>query len=172
MTADDFRKMLRLFHVEAPWKTLETLIGRTGAVMPDPETTLVGLLRERNNCAHQSSYEVSNLWIRSVPHQLQTIGMGADIAISVAAHEMHVGQVEFFGDENWMSPVRIHFRFAQERSRDWAEILEGNSKASHVNPDKDTLLRTAIGAARGRYQVVVVKDRTLQPVDWIYPELP
>lgn len=172
MNAEDIRKSLRLFHVESPWSTIEKLTQRAGLAIPSPDTVLVGLLRERNYSAHESTYQVSNLWIRAVPHQLQVIGMGIDIAISVAAHEMHVGRREFFDDINWMSPGRIRFRFVDQRGSKWAEILEGNSKATHVSADKDALLRDTINSARGRHQVVVVRDRNRQIMDWVYPELP
>ena len=172
MTAEDVRRALRLFHVESPWSSVEQLASRVGATMSDPKTTLIGLLRERNNCAHESSYQVSNLWIRAVPHQLLIIGMGVDISISVASHELHIGKRDFLDDENWMKPDRVKFRFAQERNKEWAETLEGNIRAAHVSTDKETLIKGAINTARGRHQVVVVKDRTLQVVDWIYPELP
>jgi hypothetical protein len=172
MTAEDVRRALRLFHVESPWSSVEQLASRVGATMPDPKTTLIGLLRERNNCAHESSYQVSNLWIRAVPNQLLIIGMGVDISISVASHELHIGKRDFLDDENWMKPDRVKFRLVQERNKEWAETLEGNIRAAHVSTDKEALIKGAINTARGRHQVVVVKDRTLQVVDWIYPELP
>jgi hypothetical protein len=172
MTAEDAHRALRLFHVQSPWISIEGLASRVGTTMPDPKATLVGLLRERNNCAHESSCQVSNLWIRAVPNQLLILGMGIDISVSVAAHELHVGNREFLEDENWMRPDRIRFRFVQERGKEWAETPEGNIRAAHVNTDKETLLKGAINAARGKYQVVIVRDRTMQVVDWIYPELP
>lgn len=172
MTADDVHRAMRLFHVESPWGTIEELSKRMGVLIPDPKETLKGLLRERNRSAHESTYEVSNLWIRAVPHQLQVIGMGADIAMSVAAHQMHIGANDFLQNDNWMSSDRLKLRFVQERSKQWAETLEGSSRAAHVNADKETLIKTAINSARGSQQVVVVKDRTLQLIDWIYPELP
>jgi hypothetical protein len=172
MNAEDIRRALRLFHVASPWSTIENFTARTGATMPDPNATLVGLLRERNLCAHESTYQVSNLWIRAVPHQLQVIGMGIDIAISVAAHEIHVGRRDYLDDKDWMSPGRVKFRFVEGRGSKWAEILEGSSRAAHVNTNKDFLLQGAINSARGKHQVVVVKDRNRQLIDWIYPELP
>lgn len=172
MAAEDVRRALRLFHVDSPWLSIEQFASRVGATMPDPKTTLTGLLRERNNSAHESSYQVSNLWVRAIPNQLLIIAMGIDISISVAAHELHIGKREFLDDENWMRPDRVKFRFVQERNKEWAETLEGNVRAAHVSTDKETLIKGAITAARGKYQVVIVRDRTLQLVDWIYPELP
>ncbi len=172
MNAEDVRKCLRLFHVQSPWVTIEKLTQRAGVAISDPNTVLVGLLRERNICAHESTYQVSNLWIRAVPHQLQVIGMGIDIAISVAAHEMYIGRREFFNDNNWMSPERIKFRFVDQRASKWAEILEGRSRAFHVSTDKELLLRDTIQSARGKHQVVVVRDGNRQVMNWIYPELP
>jgi hypothetical protein len=172
MGPEDLRRALRLFHVESPWRTIETLATRIGSGMSDPETILAGLLRERNNSAHQSSYQVSNLLIRAVPHQLQVIGMCFDMAISMSAQEMHLGRRDFLENDNWMSPARVKFRFVQERRREWAEIAEGSSRAAKVSADKNDVIKSAINSAIGKNQVVVIKDLTLQPLDWIYPELP
>jgi hypothetical protein len=98
--------------------------------------------------------------------------MGIDIAISVAAHELHIGLREFLDDENWVSPDRVKFRFVQQRRREWAEMLEDSTRAVRVSKDKEQLFGQAINSARGKRQIVVVKDLTLQLVDWTYPELP
>ena len=172
MGPEDLRRALRLFHVESPWRTIETLAARIGSAITDPETILTGLLRERNNSAHQSSYQVSNLWIRAVPHQLQVIAMCFDISVSISAQEMHLGHRDFLENDNWMSPARVKFRFVQERRREWAEISEGNSKATKVDTDKNAVMKSAVGSAMGKNQVVIAKDLTLQPLDWIYPEFP
>jgi len=171
MAAEDVNKMMRLFHVSSPWVTIGKLSERTGATIPDPHTTLVGLMRERNYCAHKSAHQVSNLLIRAVPHQIQVIGMGIDISISVAAHEMHIGKREFLDDSNWMSPARIKFRFIDKRGNKWAELLEDSSRATHVNINKDLLIKNAVNTARGKYQIVIVRDHARQVVDWIYPDL-
>ncbi len=172
MIADDLHRAMRLFHVASPWQTIEMFSNRTGHSMPDPKTTVESLLRERNLCAHESSYQVSNLWIRAVPYQLQVIGMGVDIAISVSAQEMHLANSDFFQDINWMSSNRIQFRYVQQRSRTWAEMMEGKTRAFRVGNDKDSILREAINRARGKHQIVVVQNEVLQPIDWIYPEVP
>lgn len=172
MGAEDARRAMRLFHVQSPWSTIATISNRTGIGIPDPSATMAGLLRERNYCAHESAYQVSNLWIRAVPHQIQTIAMGFDIAISVSAHELHVGQRDFLNDEDWMCPSRITFRFIEQRKSKWVEILEGATRAAHINADMDLLLRNAINSSRGKHQLVIVRDQALQVLDWVYPELP
>ena len=65
MSADDLQRAMRLFHVESPWQTIEDFSNRTGSPMPDPKKTVEGLHRERNASAHNSGYQVSNLWIRA-----------------------------------------------------------------------------------------------------------
>lgn len=172
MTADDVHRAMRLFHVKTPWVTIENISQRIGVPISDPKGVLVTLLRERNKCAHESAYEVSNLWIRAVPHHLQVIGMGVDISVTVAAHELHIGTPDFLSNENWMSSDRVKFRFVQERTGNWAEILENRTRALHVSTDKDSLIKRAVGSSRGGREPVIIRDRTLQLVDWIYPELP
>jgi hypothetical protein len=172
MGAGDLGRALTLFHVASPWRTIEELSKRAGAHIADPEGTLIGFIRERNKCAHESSYEVSNLWIRAVPAQLQSIGMSADISMSLAAHQLHTGQQDFLRDDKWMSPNKVRYRFIQQRNKKWAELVEGSSRARRVSTDKDFLITGAVNSARSNSQVVVVQDRTLQVIDWIYPEVP
>lgn len=172
MGASDLGRALSLFHVSSPWKTVEELSRRAGAHVSDPEGTLNGFLRERNKCAHESTYEVSNLWIRAAPTQLQSIGMGADVAMSFAAHQLHIGRNDFLQDDKWMSPCRITYRFITQRKNKWVELVEGGLKPSHVSSDRDALMGGAVNAARGNDQVVIVRDEALQVLDWVYPELP
>lgn len=172
MSAEDLHRAMRLFHVERPWETIENISNRIGSPMLNPKKTVEGLHRERNSSAHDSAYQVSNLLIRAVPAQLQVIGMAADTAISVAAHEMHLANTDFYSNENWMSGRRISFRYVKQRSSTWAEILEGTSKAYRVGKDQGKAVKDAIARARGKYQVVVVQNDHSQLTDWLYPEVP
>jgi hypothetical protein len=172
MTPDDLHRAMRLFHVKSPWETIRELSNRTGPSMPDPKSTVEGLLRERNLCAHEDSYQVSNLWIRAVPNQLQIIGMWMDVTISVSAQEMHSANRDFLQDADWMNPSRISFRYVQQRTGTWAEIPEGATKAFRVGSDRTLILAQAINRARSKHQIVVVQDGALHPIDWIYPDVP
>ncbi|TDD20740.1 hypothetical protein [Nonomuraea diastatica] len=172
MNAEDVQRALRLFHVEKPWETIREVTRRTGFHIPDPKTTLVGLLRERNLSAHSSSYPVSNLWIRAVPNQLQTLGMSFDILISIAANQINLANSAFFGDDKWITPSRLSFRFVRERVATWAEILEGKNRAAHVNQDRELAIRNAILASKGKFEVVIVQNSSMQVIDWVYPDLP
>jgi len=51
-------------------------------------------------------------------------------------------------------------------------MMEGKTRAFRVGNDKDSILREAINRARGKHQIVVVQNEVLQPIDWIYPEVP
>jgi hypothetical protein len=129
-------------------------------------------LRERNKSAHDSSYQVSNLWIRAVPNQLQVIGMGIDVAISVAANQIHLANSSFLGDGKWLNPGRLAFRFVRERNNSWAEILEGRTRAAHVHADNEQAIKDAIITSKGKMEVVIIQNKSQQTIDWIYPDLP
>jgi hypothetical protein len=172
MSLDDFTRAMRLFHVEQPWTVIEHISKRIGSPLSDSRKVMEALLRERNKCAHQSSYSVSNLWIRAVPNQLLHLALGADVCISFGANMMHHGDTSFYKDEKWFNASRVTIRFVRERKRDWADIVEGSTRAVHVNLDRDAVKRQAITSARGRGQVIVVQDSTHQTLDWTYPELP
>lgn len=172
MSAADFYRTLRLFHVNDPWTTVRELAARVGLPMPDPQTTLASLSRERNKCAHQSSYSVSNLFIRAVPNQLLTLALGADMGISVAAHRIYQADPSFYGDDRWFFSGRVGFRFVQERKGNWAEVLEGKSRATRVSGDRTNAVRAALAAAHGKSQIVVAQDAARRPLDWAYPEFP
>jgi len=172
MAVDDFHRTMRLFHIKNPWDTVRDISIRIGSPMPDPRVTLGGLLRERNLCAHRSSYSVSNLWIRAVPTQLLILALSADIGISVAASRMHAADPVFYQDDGWFSPNRIVLRFVHQRRNAWAEVLEGRQRAIRVNADVVIATRAAMSAALGRSQVVVVQDMARQTIDWAYPDFP
>ncbi|NJC11908.1 hypothetical protein F4558_001734 [Micromonospora profundi] len=170
MSADDYHKTLRLFHVKDPWDTIKHLAGRIGVSMPDARATMVALSRERNNCAHRSSYSVSNLFIRAIPNQILTLGLGADMSVSVAAHQIRQADPQFHNDEKWFHPGRITFRFVQQRSGTWAEVVEGRTRAVRLTSDQNAAIRAALGAAYGKSQLVVVQDGARRILDWAYPE--
>lgn len=172
MSAEDVQRALRLFHVETPWDTIKEISRRAGFNIPDPKTTLVGLLRERNKSAHDSSYQVSNLWIRAVPNQLLMIGMGIDIAISVAANQIHLANSLFLKNEKWVNANKLAFRFIRQRPGAWAELLEGRTRAVHVNKDREHLVKNAVVASKGKLEIIVIQNVSQQTVDWIYPDLP
>jgi len=172
MSSEDFHRALRLFHVKDPWDTIKQLAARIGASLPDPKSTLVGLARERNKCAHQSSYSVSNLFIRAVPNQVLLLGLGADMSISVSANRIHQADPAFYGDEKWFHPGRVRFRFVSERKGKWAEIVEGRARAIRVSADRDAAVKDAIDAARGKSEIVVIQNTARQTLDWTHPEVP
>lgn len=172
MSTEDFQRTMRLFHVREPWETLKQLTARLGNLLPDPKATLSGLARERNKCAHQSSYSVSNLFIRAIPNQVLSLGLGADMSISVSANRIHLADSSFYNDEKWFHPGRVSFRFVNQRKGGWAEMVEGRPTAARVNRDRDAAVRAALHAARGKLQIVVVQDTARQTLDWAYPEFP
>jgi hypothetical protein len=64
--------------------------------MQDPRSVLQTMILERNKCAHESSYTVSNLSVRPVPGQVIQFALAADIAMSVAAERMRLADVNFY----------------------------------------------------------------------------
>ncbi|RZU49350.1 hypothetical protein EV385_1095 [Krasilnikovia cinnamomea] len=172
MSVDDYTRTLRLFHVDQPWDTVGEIARRVGMPMHDPRSVLHNLLQERNKCAHQSSYVVSNLFVRTIPGQIIQLALAADIAMSVAAERMRQADASFYSDEKWFTASRITFRFVQKRSKQWADVPEGASRAKRVGPDVQTVMRYAMTNAKGQMQVVVATDAARQVLDWVYPECP
>jgi len=172
LTESDFQSALRLMHVAQPFATVTTLANRAGFSITDAKAAMVDMGRERNKCAHESGYSVSNLWIRSIPEKLKSLAFGADVALTFSSDRIRVSDATFLSDENWFAPNRVRLRFVEQRSRDWAVIPESRSTALRVAADRQGAMSLALTVALGADEVIVVRDQTRKPLDWLYPPLP
>jgi len=168
----DLNDMLRLFHVQAPWQTLTNISLRADFPVTDAKAAVTNLLQERNSSAHDSGHQVSNLIARAAPAQLLALGFSTDVLISLAAHQIRLASQEYWRDTNWLNSDKLKFRFVRFRTKEWAEVLEGRSKAARLNHDRDAASKSAFSASLGKLEVVVFQNSARQVLDWTYPDAP
>jgi len=178
MGSDDYKSMLRKFHVEDAFAKVRDVAGRLGFQTSDPTTgalldfadQLKNLAQERHSSAHDSAHTVSTMWLKTVGKTLLQFGSGFDILASVGAVNLRAATRGYFDDEGWTSIDRVALHLVKERTKDFALFTGASSKATKVLADGDELFR---GASRNRKlnDVVVRMDRNGRLEDWTVPHI-
>lgn len=178
MASGDLSVALNLFHVQKPWESMLKIANRlnfatTDAITGNPvnlSADLDGLAAERHKCAHVASHGVTTIWLRALPVRILRVAASFDVLASCAASKLRAGDIDFFGDANWLTTRRIKIRSVRERSRDFAEYVEGRTAAHRVGPDGDTLFAAACGRAQD-LEACARFDSAGQLITWTVPRV-
>ncbi len=175
MEAGDVSRALRLLHSDPPWESVRRLAGRLGFAVADFSGTPIDygveldrLASERHACAHDSTYGVSTIWLRSVPELILRYAISFDILASVSAQLLRDGHGDFLKDTKWMRDSRVTVRIVRERRKDYGEYKENIARAKHVDNDGDILFAAACARAE-RTEAVVRLSITGEVVTWAIP---
>lgn len=178
MGIDDYKSMLRKFHVVNAFAKVRDVADRLGFQTTDPTTgtpldfadQLNNLAQERHSSAHDSSHSVSTMWLKTVGKTLLQFGSGFDILASVGAANLRAATRGYFDDDEWTSIDRVTLHLVQERSKDFALYSSPNSKATKVLADGDELFRFA--SRKGKLNDVVARlDRNNRLENWTVPHI-
>jgi len=167
MRTSDFGAVLKSFHVEAPWPSIAALSARIGLNAGDPMADLDAFAQERHRAAHDSTHQVSNLWIGLAIDHLVKFSVTLDAFASVGAAAMRRGDAAFLADKNWTSSV-IGIRRVKARSNSWAEYTENGTSAFRVGTDLHVVTMNAAQRCSEK-DLLIVTDATGQVIDWSIP---
>lgn len=150
LSSEDLQALLSYFQVEKPWNSALTLAGRLGFSTVDAngdaislKEDLDSLAAERHKSAHLATHPLTSLWLRAVPDRLMRIAVPVDAMASAGAHLLRVGNPAILAGKLWDPVTALRFRFVRERSRGFAEIIEGSTRAYRVSNDANQLYRAA-----------------------------
>ncbi|NUU19529.1 hypothetical protein HP550_19955 [Cellulomonas humilata] len=167
MNSDDYAALLKLFHVQKPWDAITTLASRLGLPPGDPQTELQQFGLERNRAAHDSSHQVSSIWIPHAINLVVKFAVTFDAFASVASGPLRRAERAYLDNPDWTSSV-VGIRRVVERRRDWAEFAESGQRAYRTGPDKHALLVDAATRCSDRDLLTVV-DVQGQLTEWSVP---
>ena len=177
MGVDDYHAALRYFHVKNPWESVRLLAARlsfpTVDYLGDPidqKQDLKELLMERHRSAHEPSTSVTALWLRTVPERILKYAVTFDLLASVAANLLRVGDSQMLSNEEYVDSKLISVRFVKARAKGFAEMLEGNTRASRVGDSLPTLLAAASTRCT-QQQVLIEQSITGMTVTWSIPSV-
>jgi hypothetical protein len=175
LSPNDVSSVLNFFQVKDGWRSLLLLAERLGFETKGPDGSpidlkqdLESLVKERNKCAHVSTHPVTLLWLRAVPLRLLRIGVAIDVCVSLAAYKLMTADASFLAGHTWSPNDIVKFRVVQARRSDFAELLEGKSRAYRVSQDGRQLYIEASGRC-GDNEVAVFQDAARQIRKWAVP---
>lgn len=169
MSSDDYNMLLKLFHVQKPWDAVTSLAARLGLPPGDPRAELQQFGLERNRAAHDSSHQVSSIWI---PHAISLVvkfAISFDAFASVASGALRRAEKSYLSNADWTSSV-VGIRRVVERQRDWAEFAEGGRRAYRTARDLHVLKLDAATRCSDR-DLLTVSDIQGQLVEWSVPKV-
>jgi hypothetical protein len=176
MASADLSAALNSFHVQTPWESMLKVAARLRFATTDAITGLPvklnedldSLALERHKCAHVASHGVTTIWLRAVPVRILRVAASFDVLASCAASKLRSGDAAYFGDVNWLTADRVRIRSVQERSRDFAEYVEGRSAAYRVDRDGNALFAAACGRSQD-LEACARFDSAGQLINWTIP---
>lgn len=167
MSPGDYSRLLKAFHVEHPWEAIDSLSTRIGLPAGDPNADLTAFGQERHRAAHDSSHQVSNLWIPVAIDHLVKFAIAFDAFVSIAAEAMRRGDPDYLLQANWTAG-KVGIRWVRARSSDWAEFTETGTRAVRVGSDRHTVSMAAAGRCSDKDLLVIV-DHGGQVIEWSIP---
>lgn len=177
MGPDDLKDALRFLHVDSPFESMRKISARLGYPTTDAAGVAVNfndelkaLVNERHECAHNASHPVTTVWLRAVPSWIVKYAITFDILASRAALLLRNGDSQLLSDDKYVNDQSVVIRFVRERADDYAEVVEGNVRATATAEDRELLY----AAARGRCvdtQVLVEMTLAGEPVRWDIPHI-
>lgn len=177
MAAQDLHSALRFFHVSSPFNSIRSVAGRLSFNVTDSSGQpldfrdhLDALAKERHKCAHESTYGVTSVWIRTLPDWVLKFAVGFDCLASMGALAFRSGNAKALNDEDWIKPTSLKFRFVRARAGDFREIAEGKKKATATGADVEALYRGA-HARCSMDEVLVEQTVALELVRWSIPSV-
>lgn len=175
MAANDFRDALRFLHVNDPWENVRLLAGRLSFLVLDSlgqpidqSADLSSLASERHACAHDASKSVTAIWLRAAPERILRYAITFDALASVSANYFRIGDPNILSDERRISHGSVSIRFVVERSRNFAELLEGRTRATKVSSDVGALFVDAQSRCTPN-QLLIQQSKTNAILNWIIP---
>lgn len=169
MNTEDYNTLLKLFHVQAPWEAVGALATRLSLPPGDPKSELHEFGQERNRAAHDSSHQVSSVWIPHAINLVVKFAVSFDAFASIAADALKRADQLYLSDRNWTSGI-VGIRRVVQRQRDWAEYVDGKTKAHRKGPDKHSVVLAAATRCTKR-DLLVVFDEQGQLLEWSVPQV-
>lgn len=179
MSVDGYASALRRFHVQKPYDRVREVAGRIGFQITDTtdgsaldlSQQLAELAKNRHGSAHNSTYAVSTMWLKTVGKKLLQFGSSFDILASIGALNLKAATADYYANSGWTTADRATFHFILERRQDFALLSEINSRrARRVSNNGDDLFRIASRSPKLN-DVIVRLDQNNRLVDWTIPTI-
>lgn len=139
-------EILRMWQVQDPWRQMGEFLSRCGL---QENTGIEGaisdnfevLIHERHSSAHDSTHNVTTIWVRALYKQLMKYAIAFDGLASSGAIRLRSGEWDKPRGSNESLARSISVLFLQERAHGVALMKEGHGRAIRVGKDADSLLR-------------------------------
>lgn len=178
MSPEDLNEALRFLHVRQPFDDMRQVATRLGFPGVDAATgqpinlkeELLALAQQRHRCAHDAGHNITTVWLRAVPSWIIKYAISFDCLASQGARLLRDGDPGMLRNDQYVASTSVVFRFVRQRRTDFAEVLEGNSRATARGADRDAVYAGARGKCRAR-EVLVETTIAGEPVRWDIPSI-
>lgn len=174
LAVGDIRDMLLTLGVAEPWRHIDLVAQAAGFPVINLQNAFRELLRNRNQAAHDGTYEATSVGVRSMANTIAAIAFAFDALGSRACRLVSTG------DQNHRSgnsPIRsqdIRFIYICQVGGRWKVFLGNVSGTTRrVLPTvEDALIFASQHSIARNHEVLVVGDGSSPPSRWATTDLP
>lgn len=176
MTPDDLQHCLKMWHIAGPYQSLRAAAITAGYNMLDSlgkeislRDDLNSITQLRHNCAHQSTYQVSNTVLRTLPHRIKRIACPFDMLASQSAALLRSGDTHYLQNSDAVDATTLVSLTIRQRDRGYALVKQGRSRAIRTDSTIEPLLSRAAEIIQNSAVggIVFVHDTSGDLLDWI-----
>jgi hypothetical protein len=173
----DMEAVLGAFLVKSPWSSLGSVAKRAGFGLPSVRDSFKNAALRRHAAAHDPTTDTRIVDIREFPREAKAIALGFDGVASRSIFEMRCRNADFLSGKILVEGIRIPIRALEIRaSGKVAEIapkniLETKARARKLYDSVTDALNSIRELARNEGELVVCRDASGIPTDWMLPHL-
>lgn len=162
----DIFEILGVFKIQDGWGNIDGLAKRVGLSSPSLRDAFRQAAVRRHRAAHSADPDTEVTHLISFIPQAIAIALGFDALISRSLRSLLDQDATYLSDDGCVKASEIKARFIDPNGAIWCESKEGSKRAVKRNADVDWLTRNCLARLDARNDLVIVRDRSLQPTKW------
>ena len=163
----DIKEIMRAFRIKDGWGNIDIVAKRVGLASPSHREAFSQAAVRRHKAAHsaRTDTEVSHL-VSFVPQAIG-IALGFDALMSRSLKRLLEHDSAYLADSGQVQASDVQTRFIDPTACNWREIKEGAKRAVSRGEVKEDLIKKCLARPDARDDVVIVRDSSLRPSNWM-----
>lgn len=167
---EDIKRILQTFRVKDPWGKIDKIASRVGLGAPSLQDSFKGAMLRRHEGAHRADADPETTDLQFYHKHAFGIAIGFDVLISSGLKYILDANSDFLSGLKEVTQSEVPFRYVDKSvGGKWREVPEGSKKAYRAGQNLQKIKEKALGRARKRDEVLVIRSTSETPIEWYIP---
>ncbi|MDX5584131.1 MAG: HEPN domain-containing protein [Aureibaculum sp.] len=169
LSSNDMKDFLHTFKVAGGWDTIQSISSAININLTSPNEIFSNAAARRHKAAHSIDADSLLTDLQEHVSQSKVIAFAFDVLISKSLSHIKNTNSGFLHGAVKTEFRDLSFRFLLEETNKWKEYKGNSNRAYRVSDTKEGLLVDAKLRAHNSDEILVIKSRNNQIVDWENP---